>query len=188
MDVVIRLSAVLFLVVANGFFVASEFALVGARRTRLEAMARRGVAGSRYAVQAVSHLDHYISGTQLGITLASLGLGWLGETTLAGLLIQVFHGLGDPWNLIASHVVAGTIAFAIITFLHIVLGELAPKSIALLFPEGTSLATAGILVWFSRLMRPFIAVLNGTRHCCCGSLACARRLRWNACTGPRRSS
>ena len=161
-DITVRLAAVLFLVLANGFFVASEFALVGARRTRLEAMARRGVAGARYAVQAVSHLDHYISGTQLGITLASLGLGWLGETTLSGILIQLFHGFGEPWNVIASHVVAGTIAFACITFLHIVLGELAPKSIALLFPEGTSVATAGPLIWFSRLTKPFIAVLNGT--------------------------
>jgi CBS domain containing-hemolysin-like protein len=161
-DIAVRLTVVLFLVSANGFFVASEFALVGARRTRLEAMARRGVTGSRYAVQAVSHLDHYISGTQLGITLASLGLGWIGETTIAGLLIQLFHGLGEPWNLVASHVVAGTIAFALITFLHIVLGELAPKSIALLFPESTSLATAGTLIWFSRVTAPFIAVLNGT--------------------------
>lgn len=163
-DIALRLSAVLALVLANGFFVASEFALVGARRTRIDALARRGVRGAQHAAQAVRHLDHYISGTQLGITLASLGLGWIGETTLAGLFIQLFHGLGEPWNLVATHVVAGTIAFAIITFLHIVLGELAPKSIALLFPEGTSMATAGALIWFSRLMRPFITVLNGAAN------------------------
>src|SRR5262245_59835214 len=117
----------MFLVFANGFFVASEFALVGARRTRLEAMARRGGAGARYALEATSHLDHYISGTQLGITLASLGLGWIGETTIAGLLIQFFDGFDRPWNLIATHVVAGTIAFALIQFLTIVPGEFEPK-------------------------------------------------------------
>ena len=159
-----RMSVVLLLVLANGFFVASEFALVGARRTRLEALARRGVKRARFALEATSHLDHYISGTQLGITLASLALGWIGETTVAGLLIQLFHQLGEPWNFIASHVVAGTIAFAFITFLHIVLGELAPKSVALLFPEGTTLVTAGPLILFSRITAPFIALLNGTAN------------------------
>jgi CBS domain containing-hemolysin-like protein len=79
-------------------------------------------------------------------------------------LMQIFHGLAEPWNVLASHVVAGTIAFAAITFLHIVLGELAPKSVALLFPERTSLATAAPLIWFSRLTAPFIAVLNGTAN------------------------
>src|SRR5688572_15377547 len=127
-------------------------------------MARKGGARARYALEATSHLDHYISGTQLGITLASLALGWIGETTIAGLLIQLFAQLGEPWNFIASHVVAGTIAFAFITFLHIVLGELAPKSVALLFPEATSLATAGPLIWFSRIMSPFIALLNGAAN------------------------
>src|SRR5688572_901848 len=149
--VALRLSAVLLLVLANGFFVAAEFSLVGARPTRIEAMARRGSVSARYASKAISHLDHYISGTQLGITLASLALGWLGESTIASVLMQIFHGLAELWNVLASHVVAGTIAFAAITFLHIVLGELAPKSVALLFPERTSLATAAPLIWFSRL-------------------------------------
>ena len=81
-DMTFRMTAVLALVLANGFFVASEFALVGARRTRLEALARRGGKRARFALEATSRLDHYISGTQLGITLASLALGWIGETTV----------------------------------------------------------------------------------------------------------
>ncbi len=163
-DIAWRLGLAFFLVAANGFFVASEFALVGARRTRIEAMARAGNRRARLAESAIHRLDHYISGTQLGITLSSLGLGWVGESTIAVLLIEIFHGLPAPWDVIATHAVAGTIAFAFITFLHIVLGELAPKSLALLFPETVSLWTAGPLIVFSRLFTPFIVVLNGTAN------------------------
>ena len=156
---------VIFLLVgANGFFVAAEFALVGARRTRIEALVRQGSRSAKFANHAIHHLDHYISGTQLGITLSSLALGWIGETTLAAIFIQLFGGLPEPWNVLASHVVAGTIAFAFITFLHIVLGELAPKSIALLFPESTSMALAAPLIVFSKIFRPFIKILNGTAN------------------------
>jgi putative hemolysin len=162
--IALGLGAALFLVLTNGFFVAAEFALVGARKTRIDAMARRGVPGARYASLAIHRLDHYISGTQLGITLSSLGLGWFGEATISSILIQLTHGMGEPFNVIASHVVAGSIAFAMITFLHIVLGELAPKSLALLFPERTSVSTAGLLILFSRIMAPFIAVLNGAAN------------------------
>ncbi len=159
-----RLGLALFLVAANGFFVAAEFALVGARRTRIEALANAGNTRAKLAFSAIRHLDHYISGTQLGITLASLGLGWVGESTIAELLVSIFAGLPEPFDAIATHTVAGTIAFAFITFLHIVLGELAPKSVALLFPEETSLWTAGPLILFSKLFLPFIAFLNGTAN------------------------
>ena len=159
-----RLAVILLLVAANGFFVAAEFALVGARRTRIEALVRRGSRTAKFANHAIHHLDHYISGTQLGITLSSLGLGYIGEITLAAIFIQLFGGLPEPWNVLASHVVAGTIAFAFITFLHIVLGELAPKSIALLFPEATSMALAGPLIGFSKIFTPFIKLLNGTAN------------------------
>ena len=159
-----RLSVALLLVAANGFFVAAEFALVGARRTRIEALAKAGNRRARLAESAINRLDHYISGTQLGITLASLGLGWVGESTFAVLLIAGFDGLPAPWNVVATHAVAGTLAFAIITFLHIVLGELAPKSTALLFPERVSLWTAGPLIVFSRVLGPFIALLNGAAN------------------------
>jgi CBS domain containing-hemolysin-like protein len=163
-EVVLRLGLAVFLVLANGFFVATEFALVGSRTSRIEEMASSGNAGAKMALTAIHHLDHYISGTQLGITLASLGLGWVGESTIAALLIQAFEPLPEPWNAIASHTIAGTIAFALITFLHIVLGELAPKSLALLFPERVSVWTAAPLIIFSRLFSPFIIVLNGSAN------------------------
>jgi len=159
-----RLSLAFFLVFANGFFVAAEFSLVGARRTRIDALARAGNRRARLANKAINRLDHYISGTQLGITLASLGLGWVGESTIAVMIVGLFDGLPDPWNVVGTHLVAGTIAFAFITFLHIVLGELAPKSLALLFPETVSLWLSGPLILFSKLFTPFIVVLNGTAN------------------------
>jgi CBS domain containing-hemolysin-like protein len=159
-----RLGVAFLLVAANGFFVAAEFALVGARRARIEAWANAGNRRAKLANYAIHRLDHYISGTQLGITLASLGLGWVGESTIATLIVGLFDGLPPPCDVIGTHVVAGTIAFAFITVMHIVLGELAPKSLALLFPEQTSLWTAGPLIVFSRLLTPFIVFLNGAAN------------------------
>jgi len=159
-----RLSVAVMLVLANGFFVAAEFSLVGARRTRIDALAASGLRRAKMASFAIRHLDHYISGTQLGITLASLGLGWVGESTIAVLISSLFAALPSPFDVIATHGVAGTIAFALITFMHIVLGELAPKSVALLFPETTSMWTAGPLIVFSKIFTPFIAILNGTAN------------------------
>jgi CBS domain containing-hemolysin-like protein len=161
---VVRLFVVLLLVLANAFFVAAEFALVAARKIRIEALAAEGNRRARIAQEALRHIDHYISGTQLGITLASLGLGWVGEGAIANLLIQVFHDLPEPWRVLSAHGVAITISFAVITFLHIVLGELAPKSIALLHPEKVTLWTSGPLIIFSKLLSPFITVLNGAAH------------------------
>jgi CBS domain containing-hemolysin-like protein len=163
-SIMLRLGIALLLVAANGFFVAAEFALVGARRTRIEALARSGNRRAAVAEYAINRLDHYISGTQLGITLASLALGWVGERTVAAIIIQLFDGLPPPFDVLATHVVAIIIAFTFITFLHIVLGELAPKSLALLFPEKVSMWTAGPLVLFSRALSPFIRFLNGTAN------------------------
>jgi CBS domain containing-hemolysin-like protein len=163
-SILLRLGVALLLVAANGFFVAAEFALVGARRTRIEALARAGNRRAAVAEYAISRLDHYISGTQLGITLASLALGWVGEATIAAIVMQLFEGLPPPFDFLATHVVAIIIAFTFITFLHIVLGELAPKSLALLFPESVSMWTAGPLVVFSRTLYPFIRFLNGTAN------------------------
>lgn len=160
----LRLGIALLLVAANGFFVAAEFALVGARRTRIDALARAGNRSAKLASSAIQHLDHYISGTQLGITLSSLALGWVGESTIAAMLVQVFEALPPPFDVVASHTVAIVVAFLLITVLHIVLGELAPKSLALLFPERVSMATAGPLIVFSRLLTPFIVFLNGAAN------------------------
>lgn len=157
-----RLAAVLVLVLINGFFVMAEFALVGARRSKLSEMAARGDRGARRAQAALADLDRYISGTQLGITLASLALGWIGEPALAVVVDRLLAQFGIDVPAGMAHTAAGTItAFLIITFLHIVLGELAPKSVALVMPERISGIVALPLMAFSRLMSPFIWVLNG---------------------------
>ena len=160
----LRLVAVLVLVAANAFFVAAEFALVASRKTRIQTMAAGGDRKAKLAEQTINQMDRYISGTQLGITVASLALGWIGEPALAGLVEGFFDRLPPTMGLIATHGVAVTIAFMIITFLHIVLGELAPKSIALLHPEQTSRWLAAPLITFTRLTSPFIWVLNGSAN------------------------
>jgi CBS domain containing-hemolysin-like protein len=160
----LRLLAVLVLVAANAFFVAAEFALVAARRTRIEAMIRKGDRRAVVVRKALQSLDRYISGTQLGITVASLGLGWIGKPALAGTIERLFAGLPSPLDAVATHSVAVAMAFAIITFLHIVLGELAPKALALLHPEQTSRWVAPPLIIFTIATNPFIWLLNGTAN------------------------
>ena len=160
-----RLGIVFLLVFANGFFVAAEFALVGARRSKIDAMVARGDSRARTVRYALTHLDRYISGTQLGITLASLALGWLGEPALAALVDRAFVRIGLDIPSGAAHTTAAiTIAFLTITFLHIVLGELAPKTLALIEPEGVSRWVARPLILFSRVMSPFIWLLNGAAN------------------------
>jgi CBS domain containing-hemolysin-like protein len=162
--IALGLAAVVLLVLANAFFVAAEFALVGARKTRLDELARSGDRKARLARRAVQSLDRYISATQLGITLASLGLGWIGEPALAGLIEGAFRGLPAPADAIATHAVAAAIAFAIITTLHIVLGELVPKALALLYPEAVSVWLAAPLMGFAWVMALPIALLNGSAN------------------------
>ena len=160
MDIFLKLWAILTLVGLNAFFVAAEFALVGARPTRLHTLAEAGDRQAQLALRIRARLDDYISGTQLGITLASLALGWIGEVTLATMILHVFHALPSPFATFATHAVAGTIAFASITFLHIVLGELAPKSVALLHPERVSRWVASPLMLFTYMFWPAIWLLN----------------------------
>ncbi len=158
------LVSVVVLVLANAFFVAAEFALVGARRTRLDEMARAGDGKARLARRAVQSLDRYISATQLGITLASLGLGWIGEPALAGLIVGGFGWLPATLATVATHGLASIIAFIIITILHIILGELVPKALALLYPETLSTWVAAPLMGFAWIMAWPIAFLNGTAN------------------------
>ena len=157
----LRLAAVLLLVLANGFFVAAEFSLVAMRRSRLEQLLAEGHPLAPAVRRAMDRLDAYLAATQLGITMASIGLGWIGEPALAALLEPLFHGLPEDVALIGPHALAVAIAFSIITGLHIVLGELAPKSLALQRTEGTALAVAAPLTVFFTLFRPAIAILNG---------------------------
>jgi CBS domain containing-hemolysin-like protein len=161
MDVILKLLAVVGLVAANGFFVAAEFALVSVRGTRVEELVAQGNRTARVVRRAIRDPDRFIAATQLGITLASLLLGWIGEEALMPIL-EPFLGLfPEQWIGAARVGIAGALSFVIITFLHVVLGELAPKSIALQNPERTSLVVARPMVWTFYLFLPFIWVLNG---------------------------
>jgi len=156
---------VILLVLANGFFVAAEFALVAVRRSRIDHLADEGDKSAKVVQAALKHLDRYISGTQLGITLSSLALGWIGEPALAALIDRGFAALGIIAPSAVVHSAAAiTTAFLIITFLHIVLGELAPKSFALTKPEQVSKLVARPLMLFSTLASPAIWVLNGAAN------------------------
>jgi CBS domain containing-hemolysin-like protein len=161
LDTVFRLLAVIVLVLLNGFFVATEFSLVSVRRTRIDYLAAEGQSRAKVVQAALQSLDSYIAATQLGITMASLALGWIGEPALAHLIEPALGFLPDLLTPAAAHTVAVAIAFAIITTLHIVLGELAPKTIALQRPEGTALWVAGPTSVFLRIFWPFIAIMNG---------------------------
>ena len=160
-----RVLAVLALVLLNGFFVAAEFALVGARRSKLQEMTDAGDRLSKLAMKALEHLDRYISATQLGITIASLGLGYVGEPVVAALIDSILGLFGIEPSPGATHTAAGiAVGFAVITFLHVVFGELAPKTIALVMPERLSGWVALPLMFFAKVMTPFIALLNGTAN------------------------
>ncbi|MDH3746039.1 MAG: hemolysin family protein, partial [Acidobacteriota bacterium] len=149
----------LFLVFLNGFFVAAEFALVKVRPTQLEPHAARGDRRGRVARHMVRHLDAYLSATQLGITLASLALGWIGEPAFAWILEPLVVLIPGATPALV-HTISLTAAFVVITILHIVLGELAPKSLAIRMPEATSLWIAIPLFAFYKLTYPAIWVLN----------------------------
>ncbi len=157
-----RLLGALALVAMNGFFVVAEFALVSVRRSRVDELIAQGNAPARVVRRAIQDPDRFIAATQLGITLASLGLGWIGEPAFAGLIVPLVAAIPGPWDEVLVHSIAGGLAFALITFLHVVLGELAPKSIALQYAERASLIVARPIVWTEKLFRPFIWLLNGT--------------------------
>ncbi len=158
----LRLVAVIFLVLMNGFFVAAEFALVSVRGTRIAELVAKGNSAAKWAAKALEHPDQVIAATQLGITLASLGLGWIGEPALSHLLEPLIELLPIKLQEGASHSISVGVAFTIITFLHVIVGELMPKSIALQNPEATSLWVARPTLWTETLFKPFIWILNGT--------------------------
>jgi|RhiMethySRZTD1v2_1073278.scaffolds.fasta_scaffold06847_4 magnesium and cobalt exporter, CNNM family len=154
------LAVVCLLVIANGFFVATEFAIVAVRRSRLAQLAQEGRPGAAAAQNVVTHLDTYIAATQFGITLASLALGWIGEPALAHLLEPALTLLVAGVAPMAAHGIAIAAAFAAITGLHIVIGELAPKGLALQRPESTSLWVARPIQLFHALFKWPITALN----------------------------
>ena len=151
----------LLLVSLNGFFVAAEFAIVKVRASQLEMKVQNGSQIAIIAKRIVSKLDRYLAATQLGITLASLGLGWIGEPVVSKIIIKVMSIFGVVMDTELSHQIALPTAFLIITVLHIVFGELAPKSIAIQRPQRTVLIIALPLQFFYYIFRPFIWTLNG---------------------------
>jgi CBS domain containing-hemolysin-like protein len=162
-NVIARLVAILFFVGANAFFVGSEFALVSVRRPRLQARAEAGSRRARAALRLLSNPTLFISATQLGITIASLALGWIGEPTIAALLQPAVSAIAPQGKTAyVAHLIAIAIAFAAITFMHIVLGELMPKMIALERAEALALFAARPLELFAKVFRPLLWTFNKT--------------------------
>lgn len=159
-EVAFKLFVVFFLVLLNGFFVAAEFAIVKVRSTQIETLVKKHDRRARVADNVIHHLDAYLSATQLGITLASLGLGWLGEPFVADMIAPVFLSLGIESRAAVASISFG-VAFAFITFLHIVVGELAPKSLAIQRARSTTLWVSIPLTLFYKLFYPAIWLLNG---------------------------
>ncbi|GLY09315.1 hemolysin family protein [Pseudobacillus badius] len=157
---ILNLIMVAFLIALTGFFVATEFAIVKVRSTRIDQLAAEGRANTEAAKKVISNLDEYLSACQLGITVTALGLGWLGEPTVESLLHPLFErlNLGDS----VVSVLSFLIAFSTVTFLHVVVGELAPKTIAIQKAEQVTLLAAKPMIIFYRLMYPFIKLLNGS--------------------------
>src|SRR4051812_16171059 len=150
---------VLVLVAANGFFVAPGFALVKIRASQLRPLAKAGGWKVKFALKATEHLDSALSATQLGITLASLGLGWVGEPFVARRMgpLLAHWNVTDPT---VVHSISFAVAFVLITFLHIVFGEQAPKMLAIQHAKPVTLWVSGPLMIFRQIFYPFIWVLN----------------------------
>lgn len=157
---VFNLFMVALLIAFTAFFVASEFAIVKIRASRIDQLISEGNKNAVVAKKILSNLDEYLSACQLGITITALGLGWLGEPTVEHLLHPVFEKLN--LSSYVSQVLSFGIAFASITFLHVVIGELAPKTLAIQKAESITLLSARPLVWFYKIMYPFIWALNGS--------------------------
>jgi CBS domain containing-hemolysin-like protein len=154
----INIIIVLLLVFMNAFFVATEFSMVKVRKSRIETLVAEGNSNAKYALKVVRDLNAYLSACQLGITLASLGLGWVGEPAVARMLEPLFGLLNTPESMI--HSISFIIGFSLITTFHIVLGELCPKSLAILFAEKIALFTAPPLILFYKLTYPIMWTFN----------------------------
>lgn len=147
-----------FLLAANAFFVGSEFALISARRTQIEPRAAAGSRVARTTLRAMENVSLVMAGAQLGITLASLGLGAIGEPAVAHLLEPVFHSLGMPDNLL--HPVSFVVAMSIVVYLHVVLGEMVPKNIAIAGPERSALVLGPPMMLVVTILKPVVVLLN----------------------------
>ncbi|KML42823.1 hemolysin family protein [Cytobacillus firmus] len=157
---ILNLVFIAILIALTAFFVTSEFAIVKIRSSRIDQLIEEGNKNAIAAKKVISNLDEYLSACQLGITITALGLGWLGEPTIEHLLRPVINSFGLPPSI--SHVISFSIAFAFITFLHVVVGELAPKTLAIQKAEAVTLLTTRPLIWFYRVMYPIIWALNSS--------------------------
>lgn len=158
--IIINLILVALLIILTAFFVGAEFAVVKVRMSRIEQLISEGNKKAVAVKKLVTNLDYYLSACQLGITVTALGLGTLGEPTVERLLHPVFHELGIPtaWTTVVSY----ALALGIMTFLHVVLGELAPKTLAIQYTERVTLLLAQPLVLFGKILFPLIWLLNGS--------------------------
>ncbi|MEA3321631.1 MAG: hemolysin family protein [Bacillota bacterium] len=157
---IMNLLLVALLIGLTAFFVGSEFAVVKVRMSRVDQLIAEGNKTAVVAKKLIADLDYYLSACQLGITVTALGLGWLGKPTVERLLYPLFDSLGVPASV--STVVSFAVAFSLVTFLHVVVGELAPKTLAIQFAEKMTLLIARPLYWFGKLMYPLIWALNGS--------------------------
>ena len=156
----INLLLIIILIALTGFFVATEFAIVKVRTSKIDQMVAEGKKGAVAAKRVVTHLDEYLSACQLGITVTALGLGWLGEPTVEKLLHPLFKAF--DLNATITQFLSFGIAFALVTFLHVVVGELAPKTVAIQKAEAVTLLFSPAIIWFYKIMFPFIWLLNGS--------------------------
>ncbi|MGJ7919388.1 hemolysin family protein [Neobacillus sp. LXY-4] len=156
---ILNLVLIAILIALTAFFVASEFAIIRIRSSRIDQLIDEGNKNAIVAKKIISNLDEYLSACQLGITITALGLGWLGEPTVEHLIKPLLQGINIPSSI--TQVISLVIAFAVVTFLHVVVGELAPKTLAIQKAEFVSLATARPLIMFYKVMYPFIWALNG---------------------------
>lgn len=157
---ILSLVTIAILIALTAFFVSSEFAIVKVRSSRIEQLIDEGNSGAIQVKKVIDNLDGYLSACQLGITVTALGIGWLGEPAFASILDKLFANLNIQTSV--THVISISISFLIITFLHVVVGELAPKTVAIQKAEKVALWTARPLILFYKIMYPFIFILNGS--------------------------
>ena len=160
MSTTLNLFLIAILIALTAFFVATEFAIVKVRSSRIDQLIAEGKKGAIAAKKVITHLDEYLSACQLGITVTALGLGWLGEPTFRKILLPIFDYFPLTESMIS--ILSFVIAFAFVTFIHVVVGELAPKTIAIQKAEAVTLYFAKPIIWFYRIMYPIIWSLNGS--------------------------
>lgn len=160
-SIIFNLFVIGLLLFSNGFFVAAEFSMVSVRKTRITQLTNEGNFSARIALETIKDLDKFIAAVQLGVTISSLALGWVGEATAVRMILPLFSFLPTDYKLIAAHSISVAIAFIFITVLHVVLGELVPKSIALQHSEKVSLIVALPMKIIKKLFSPAIYILNG---------------------------